>query len=172
MQDLAIFGGEKKIPAVKYMNNIPYHEAQKREVGSNTYTYSQVVRGKNEIKYEEMVKKLIQLDPSDWGSFINEIKTSIGNKPYKVPTMQGKISTNIQTFTGEDTRDKGATVPASHQPSPKLHTPIKKQNRPESPKAMQNNIKKKQRSPIRPPTFELNKEREARENSSKGNNLA
>ena len=37
---------------------------------------------------------------------------------------------------------------------------------------MQNNIKKKQRSPIRPPTFELNKEREARENSTKGNNLA
>ena len=57
-------------------------------------------------------------------------------------------------------------------PSPKLHTPIKKQNRPESPKAMQNNIKKKQRFPIRPPTFELNKEREAKENSTKGNNLA
>ena len=86
--------------------------------------------------------------------------------------MKGKISTNIQTFTGKDTRDEGATVPASHQPYPKLHTPIKKQNRPESPKAMQNNIKKKQRSPIRPPTFELNKERETRENSTKGNNLA
>ena len=80
--------------------------------------------------------------------------------------MQGKISTNVQTFTGEDTRDEEATVPASHQPSPKLNTPIKKQNRPESPKAMQNNIKKKQRSPIRPPTFEWNKEREGRENSS------
>ena len=108
MQDLAIFGGEKKILAVKYKNNIPYHEARKRVVGSNTYTYSQAVQqGKNEIKYEEMVKKLIQLDPSDWRSFINEIKTSIGNKPYKVSTMQGKISTNIQTFTGEDTRDEG-----------------------------------------------------------------
>ena len=106
-----------------------------------------------------MVKKLIQLDLSDWESFINEIKTSIGNKPCKVSTlqttMQGKIYTNVQTFTGEDNRDKGATVPASNQPSPKLHTPIKTQNRPEAPKAMQNNIKKKQRSPIRPPTFEL-----------------
>ena len=68
MQDLAIFGGEKEILAVKYKNNIPYHEARKRVVGSNTYTYSQAVqRGKNEIKYEEMVKKLIQLDPSDLG---------------------------------------------------------------------------------------------------------
>ena len=95
-----------------------------------------------------MVKKLIQLDLSDWGSFINEIKTLIGNKPCKISTLQrtrqGKISTNVQTFTREDTRDEGAMVPASHQPSPKLHTPIKKQNRPESPKAMQNNIKKKQ----------------------------
>ena len=36
---------------------------------------------------------------------------------------------------------------------------------------MQNNIKKKQRSPNCPPTFELNKEKEARENSTKGNNL-
>ena len=117
-------------------------------------------------------KKLIQLDPSDWGSFINEIKTSIGNKPGKISTLQGKISTNVQTFTGEDTRDEGATVPASCQPSPKLHTPIKKQNRPESPKAMQNNIKKKQRSPIRPSTLKFNKEKEARENSTKGNNLA
>ena len=110
-----------------------------------------------------MVKKLIQLDLSDWGSFINEIKTSIRNKPCKTSTlqttMQGKMSTNVQTFTGEDTRDEGATVLASHQPFPKLNTPIKKQNRPESPKAMQNDIKKKQRSPIRPPTFELNKER-------------
>ena len=107
---------------------------------------------------------------------MNEIKTSIGNKPCKISTlqttMQGKISTNVQTFTGEDTRDEGATVPASHQPSPKLHTPIKKLNRPEFPKAMQNNIKKKQRSPIHPPTFKLNKEVEARENSTKGNNLA
>ena len=168
-----IWRREKEILAVKYKNNIPYHEAWKRVVGSNTYTYSQTVqRGKNEIEYGEMVKKLIQLDPSDWGSFINEIKTSVGNKPYKVSTMQGKISTNVQTFTGEDTRDEGVTVPASHQPSPKLQTPIKKQNRPESPKAMQNNIKKKQRSPIRPLTFELNKEREAKENSTKGNNLA
>ena len=99
---------EKEILAVKYKNNIPYHEARKKVVGSNTYTYSQAVqRGKNEIKYEEMVKKLIQLDPSDWGRFINEIKTSIGNKPYKVSTMQGKISTNIQTFKGEDTRGEG-----------------------------------------------------------------
>ena len=119
-----------------------------------------------------MVKKLIQLDPSDWGSFINEIKTSIRNELYKVSTMQGKISTNVQTFTGEDTRDEGATIPASHQPSPKLHTPIKKQNRPESPKAMQNNIQKKQRSPIHPSTFEMNKEREPRETFTKGNNLA
>ena len=122
-----------------------------------------------------MIKKLIQLDPCDYGSFINEIKTSIGNKPCKIltlqTTMQGKISTNVQTFTGEDSWDERTTAPASNQSSPKLHTTIKKQDRPESPKAMQNNIKKK-RSPIRPPTFELNKEREARENSTKGNNLA
>ena len=172
-----IWRREKEILAVKYKNNIPYHEAQKRVVGSNTYTYSQAVQQeKNEIKYEEMVKKLIQLDPSDWGSFINERKILIGNKPCKISTlqttMQGKISTNVQTFTGEDTRYERAMIPASHQPSPKLHTPIKKQNRPESPKAMQNNLKKKQRSPIRPPTFELNKDREARENFTKGNNLA
>ena len=42
-----IWRREKKILAVKYKNNIPYHEARKRVVGSNTYTYSQAVqRGK------------------------------------------------------------------------------------------------------------------------------
>ena len=85
--------------------------------------------------------------------------------------MQGKISTNIQTFTGEDTRDEGATVPASHQPTPKLHTPIKKQNRPEYPKAMQNNIKRSK--DLRSAHQHSNwTKREARENSTKGNNLA
>ena len=39
-----IWRREKEILTVNYKNNIPYHEAWKSVVGSNTYTYSQAVQ--------------------------------------------------------------------------------------------------------------------------------
>ena len=70
---------EKEVLTVKHQNNIPYYEACKLVVGSKTTTYSQTVRhNKSPYKnYETIVKTLIQLEPGDWKSFINEIKASL-----------------------------------------------------------------------------------------------
>ena len=63
-------------------------------VESNTTTYSQAVQQekKQHDKYVEFVKTLIQLDPSDWGSFINQMKALL------------KFNKNDTTTTSETLR--------------------------------------------------------------------
>ena len=70
---------EKEILEIKHKNNIPYHKSRKMVAGSKIPAYSHVVqRGKASLKkYEEIVKTLIRLEPSNWESFINEIKASL-----------------------------------------------------------------------------------------------
>ena len=124
---------EKEALSVKYKNNIPYYEALKMVVESNTTTYTQAVQQeKNNNKYEEFVKTLIQLDPGDWGNFINEMKASLKvGKNDTTTTMQnnpadkGKFSTKVITKTTAQTQT----------------TPSKKE--------------KLKTSPIRPPTTKI-----------------
>ena len=71
---------------------------------------------KQHDKYEEFVKTLIQLDPGDWGNFINEMKASLKlekndtTTTSETPTMQnnpadkGKSSTKIITKTSAQTQ--------------------------------------------------------------------
>ena len=69
---------EKGALTIKHYNNIPYYEARKLVVNSKTSTYSQAdQRIKFSYKYEMIVKTLIQLESSDWGSFINKIKATL-----------------------------------------------------------------------------------------------
>ena len=65
---------KKEILAIKHKNNIPYHEAQKMVAGSKTPCLFSHCPNR---KYEEIVKTLIWLEPSNWESFINEIKASL-----------------------------------------------------------------------------------------------
>ena len=90
-RDLVSWKLEKEILALNHENNIPYYEAKEIVSGSQTITYSQTVqRGKippvQENKYEQIVKKLIQLEPNDWKSFVNEIKASLDH--YKIDTIK------------------------------------------------------------------------------------
>ena len=130
---------EKEIFSIKYKNDIPYYEARKMVVESNTTTYSQTVQQgkKQHDKYEEFVKTLIQLDPGDWGSFINKMKASLEldktnttttletPKKQSNPADKGKFAAKIITKTILQTQ----TIPPKKQ--------------------------KLQRSPIHPPTSKI-----------------
>ena len=88
---------------------------------------------KKHDKYEEFVKTLFQLDPSDWGSFINQMKGSLKldkndtTTTSETPAMQnnpvdkGKFSTKIITKTiaqTQTTPPKKTKVAKIADPSP------------------------------------------------------
>ena len=79
-------------------------------VGSKTATYSQAVqRNKTQYNnYERMVKKLIQQEPGDGESYINEIIIIDTTRASEAPTTSGDLaedkvisSAQTQTSTGK-----------------------------------------------------------------------
>ena len=70
---------EREILGIKHKNNTPYNEARKMVKGSKTATNSLAVqRNKTQYNnYVRMVKTIIQLEPGDWESYINEIRASL-----------------------------------------------------------------------------------------------
>ena len=68
-------------------------------VGSKTTTYSQAVQhNKTQYNYKRIVKKLIQLEPSDWEGYISEIRASLDtNKISETPTtwLQSRKHNNL-----------------------------------------------------------------------------
>ena len=96
---------EREILGIKHKNNIPYNEARKMVVGSKAATYPQAVQ-RNKTQYnnhERMMKKLIQLEPGDWESYIQEVRASLDtNSATEAPTTSGdlaaeKVKSPIQT---------------------------------------------------------------------------
>ena len=64
-------------------------------VGPKTAIYSQAVQ-RNKTQYnncERMVKKLIQLVPGNWESYINEIRASLDTtRALEAPTTSGDLA--------------------------------------------------------------------------------
>ena len=96
-----------------------------------------------------MVKKLIQLGPGDWESYINEIKTLLDTtRATEAPTTSGdlaadkvKTSTQTQTYAGKIDQEKKMEI-----------TPIIRPFRCATEKSPFETRSKDRRSPIRPPT--------------------
>ena len=95
-------------------------------VESKTATFSQAAqRNKTQYSnYKRMVKKLIQLGPGDWESYINEIRASFDTtRATEAPTISGdlaadkvKTSTQTQTSTGKIDQEKKIEIIPTTRP--------------------------------------------------------
>ena len=117
---------EKEVLTVKHRNNIPYHEAHKLVVGSKNTTYFQAVQLNisSYIKYEMIVKRLIQLGSGDWESFINKIKTSLdttrapdaSTRLVDIAENKEESSAQTQTRLGKTDKEEKTAITPTTQP--------------------------------------------------------
>ena len=140
---------KKKALTVKHWNNIPYYEAHKLVLGSQTTTYSQAVQPNKSPynKYETIVKTLIQLEPGEWESFINKIKacldaigaTDASTRSVDLAENKEESSTQTQIRLGKtDKEEKTAKTPTTRPiKHPVTRSPTKSRS-------------KDRRSPIQP----------------------
>ena len=99
---------EKEILSVKYTKNISFLEARKIVDATNRdKTYSQAVSlvTSTELtsKYQNLVRKLLQLGPGDWSNFIKNLRAELeepqvktndeGEKVINIPSTQPDNST-------------------------------------------------------------------------------
>ena len=96
-----------------------------------------------------MVKKLIQLEPGDWESYINEVRASLDTtRATEAPTTSGdlaadKVKTSAQTQISTEKIDQGKTMEITHTTLPVKCATEKSPSKTRS---------KDRRFPIRPPT--------------------
>ena len=151
---------EKEIMTVKHTRNISFPEAKKVVAGyMQGKSYSQVAKPtipNTDSQYEKLVRQLLELGPSDWPKFIEEIRKTLP-KTNVTPNISPnpKVNQNLEKGTEAGLQTKKI-------PHPKASTSLEEENKKtkdkkDTNKTTKNTSPKKQTQQKKTPQVDTNK---------------